>query len=93
MIKTKKGNVKAIGKGHELCSDFSVITRALYQDFKEELGEELAKKKLRHAFELGLKTDEELEQEVKERVFGLLKGVVDSMNEDLKGEKEHEELD
>lgn len=86
-IKTKNGAIKCKGTGADLCTDLSIIVRSLYEDFKADYDEEFAKHMLTKAFELGLKTEEEIELEAKAKVLQILKLVVG----DLEGkEEEHE---
>lgn len=64
MIKINKGNVQISGNGLQISSEFSMLVRSLLK-MKMESGipEEIAKDMLRHDFETGLKSEEEIHKE------------------------------
>lgn len=67
MIKINKGNVQISGNGLQISSEFSMLVRSLLK-MKMESGtpEEIAKDMLRHDFETGLKSEEEIHKEAEE---------------------------
>ena len=64
MIKVNKGNVQISGNGLQISDEFSMLVHSLLK-MKMESGtpEEIAKDMLRHAFETGLKSEEEIHEE------------------------------
>mgnify|MGYP005791693735 CR=1 FL=1 len=64
MIKINKGNVQISGNGLQISSEFSMLVRSLLK-MKMESGtpEEIAKDMIRHDFETGLKSEEEIHKE------------------------------
>ena len=64
MIKVNKGSVEISGNGLQIMGEFSTLVHLLLE-MKVESGtpEEIAKDMLRHAFETGLKSEEEIKKE------------------------------
>lgn len=64
MIKVNKGSVEISGNGLQIMGEFSTLVHLLLE-MKVESGtpEEIAKDMLRHAFETGLKSEEEIHEE------------------------------
>lgn len=64
MIKVNKGNVQISGNVLQISDEFSMLVHLLLK-MKMESGipEEIAKDMLRHAFETGLKSEEEIKKE------------------------------
>lgn len=64
MINVNKFNVQISGNGLQISSEFSLLVRSLLK-MKMESGtpEEIAKDMLRHDFETGLKSEEEIHKE------------------------------
>ena len=64
MIKVNKGNVEISGNGLQIMSEFSTLVHSILE-MKVESGipEEIAKEMLRHDFETGLKSKEEIHEE------------------------------
>lgn len=68
MIKTKKGVVKANGKGSELLSDLCCIVESLHENFSREIDEELSKKLIFDAIEIVFMTEDEREKRAKSNI-------------------------
>lgn len=82
MIKSKNGKGKMKGTFNELVCDFGVITNRLAKAFEGSgIPKEEAQKLLRKAFELGLKTEEELHEEAKKALIKLLSEEEEKDNE------------
>ena len=64
MIKVNKGSVEISGNGLQIMSEFSTLVHSLLE-MKVESGtpEGVAKEMLRHDFETGLKSEEEIHEE------------------------------
>lgn len=64
MIKVNKGSVEISGNGLQIMGEFSTLVHLLLE-MKVESGtpEGVAKDMLRHAFETGLKSEEEIHEE------------------------------
>ena len=72
MIKVKKDKVKFEGKATDLCAELSMLCRNLKEAFAVNLPEHIAKELVMSAAELGLKSDEELNnaaQDIIKRLF------------------------
>lgn len=68
MIKFENGLVKISGKGIDILSEYAVITHEIKEMFVKNGGEEEeVKEQLRHSFEHGLMSEEELDKEIKEK--------------------------
>lgn len=67
MIKFENGLVNISGKGIDILSEYAVITHEIKEMFVKDGGEEEeVKEQLRHSFEHGLMSEEELVKEIKE---------------------------
>ena len=64
MIKQNRCSIEVNGTKAELLADYSSITNSLYKHFSEVYGGEMAKSELKMAFDLGLKSEEELDKEL-----------------------------
>ncbi|OUO78217.1 hypothetical protein B5F53_11760 [Blautia sp. An249] len=67
MIKCNKGQVEIVGKGNNILTEYTVLTKNLKDHFSEEI--------LREAFELAFMSEEELDkklEEVKRELFDTL---------------------
>ena len=67
MIKCNKGQVEIVGKGNNILTGYTVLTKNLKDHFSEEI--------LREAFELAFMSEEELDkklEEVKRELFDTL---------------------
>lgn len=64
MINVNKGNVQISGNGLQISSEFTTLVHSLLK-MKMESGipEEIAKDMLKHDFETGLKSEEEIHKE------------------------------
>ena len=68
MIKFENGLVNISGKGIDILSEYAVITHEIKEMFVRDGGkEEEVKEQLRHSFEHGLMSEEELDKEIKEK--------------------------
>lgn len=68
MIKFENGLVKISGKGIDILSEYADITHEIKEMFVKDGGEEeKVKEQLRHSFEHGLMSEEELDKEIKEK--------------------------
>lgn len=68
MIKFENGLVNISGKGIDILSEYAVITHEIKEMFVKNGGEEEeVKEQLRHSFEHGLMSEEELGKEIKEK--------------------------
>lgn len=68
MIKFENGLVNISGKGIDILSEYAVITHEIKEMFVKDGGEEEeVKEQLRHSFEHGLMSEEELDKEIKEK--------------------------
>ena len=91
MIKAKKGRVTFKGSQPELLTDYSVITAGLVEMLlKQGLEREHARLLVSNFHNIGLMSEEELEEEVKKVASKILKDIVDSINKDF---DEEEKLD
>lgn len=64
MIKINKGNVQISGNGLQISSEFSMLVHSLLKmEMESGTPEEIAKDMLRHDFETGLKSEEEIHKE------------------------------
>jgi hypothetical protein len=79
MIKTKNGKLKIEGTGADLCTDLTVIIRGLYKEISERYDEEFAKMIIKRTCEIGLMSEEELEQEARESATRMLKTIVSAL--------------
>ena len=67
MIKFENGLVNISGKGIDILSEYAVITHEIKEMFVKDGGkEEEVKEQLRHSFEHGLMSEEELDKEIEE---------------------------
>jgi hypothetical protein len=69
MIKFENGLVNISGKGIDILSEYAVITHEIKEMFVKDGGgkEKEVKEQLRHSFEHGLMSEEELDKEIKEK--------------------------
>ena len=68
MIKTDKGETEIMGKSLDILADLSIIVHSLKDAFSKDLKEDCVDDVLRHAFEQGLKTKEEVAKELEEEI-------------------------
>lgn len=79
MIFTNKGDIAIDGSVEEILADFSLICKGL----KEE--DKIGKEKLEYAYNLGLKSDEELDKE-KQKVSEEVNKLFEDLIHDLFGD-------
>ena len=68
MIRTDKGYMEIKGTMLDLLTDFSLITHRLKNTFLKDIEEEEVDDILRHAFEQGLMTEEEVRKGIDENL-------------------------
>ena len=73
MIKANKQKVRMQGTGAKLCTELTIIVRALYEDIAKDTDENFAKFVVERAFRLGMAKPEEIEKEFKEGISRILK--------------------
>ena len=81
MIFTNKGNINIDGSVEEILADFSVICKNLKKSDK------VGKEKLDYAYNLGLKSDEELDKE-KQKISEEVNKLFEDLIKDLFGDIE-----
>lgn len=71
MIKVKKDRVRFKGSIAEICAEVTILCMNLRKSFSEELPEEIVKELIIKAVNLGLKTEEEINKEISEKLANL----------------------
>lgn len=89
MIKTNEGKVELKGSQMELMADVGCIIHSLRDTLVEnEVPREEAEEMLKKAVELGLKTDEEIEEDSKKKLGEFLKKMCKELIEAFEEEEE-----
>ena len=66
MISTKNGRVQIKGSLYKVLAEYALITRSVYEAFKEHIDEECVKELMEKSFALGFKKDKEVVKETLE---------------------------
>lgn len=94
MIKSDKGSVEIKGKGIDILSEWSMLTKNIYEVMSKDLPKEDVKELLDEGFKAAFLTKEEMIQRVEDKKGEFAKKIMDEIDDIIRGlHKDEDESD